>query len=59
VTGKVMHNQLQEHLKKYSILADEQLRFRADSSSGNVIYKLINKSLQALNEDLSCKHIIQ
>jgi hypothetical protein len=48
VIEKVMYNQLQEHLKKYSILA-EQFGFRADSSTGNAIYKLINESLQALN----------
>jgi hypothetical protein len=45
----VMYNQFQEHLKKYSILAEELFGFRADSSTGNVIYKLINESLQALN----------
>jgi hypothetical protein len=35
-------------LKKYSILAEEQFGFRADSSTGNAIYKIINESLQAL-----------
>jgi hypothetical protein len=49
VIEKVMYNKLQEHLKKCSILAEEQFGFRADSSTGNIIYKLINESLQALN----------
>jgi hypothetical protein len=49
VIEEIMYNQLLDHLKKYSILADEQFGFRADSSTGNAIYKLINESLQALN----------
>jgi hypothetical protein len=44
-----MHNQLLNHLKKYIILVVEQFGFRADSSTGNAMYKLINESLQALN----------
>jgi hypothetical protein len=44
-----MYNQLLDHLKKYSILSEEQFGFRAASSTGNTIYKLINESLQALN----------
>ena len=44
-----MYNQLQEHLNKYSILAEEQFGFRADSSTDKAIYKLINETLQALN----------
>jgi hypothetical protein len=39
---KAMYNQLLNHLKKYSILVEEQFGFRADSSTGNAIYKLIN-----------------
>jgi hypothetical protein len=46
---KIVYNQLQEHLKKYSILAEEQFGFREDSSTSKAIYKLINESLQALN----------
>jgi fructose-1,6-bisphosphatase/inositol monophosphatase family enzyme len=34
---KVMYNKLQEHLNKYSILAEEQFGFRADSSRGKAI----------------------
>jgi hypothetical protein len=49
VIEEIMYNQLLDHLKKYSILADEQFGFRAGSSTGNGIYKLINESLLALN----------
>jgi hypothetical protein len=44
-----MYNQLQEHLYKYSILAEEQFRFRSDSTINKAIYKLINETLNALN----------
>jgi hypothetical protein len=44
-----MYNQLLAHLKNCSILAEEEFGFRADSSTGNSIYKLINESLQSLN----------
>ena len=44
-----MYNQLQEHLNKYRILAEEQFGFRADSTTNKAIYKLINKTLKALN----------
>jgi hypothetical protein len=44
-----IYNQLQEHLKKYRILAEEQFGFREDSSTSKAIYKLINESLQAVN----------
>ena len=44
-----MYNQLQEHLNKHRILAEEQLGFRADSTTLKAIYKLINKTLKALN----------
>jgi hypothetical protein len=53
VFEKVMYNQLQEHLCKYSILAEEQFGFRADSSTDKAIYKLINETLQALNSKSS------
>jgi hypothetical protein len=46
---KIMYNQLQEHLKKYRILAEEQFGFREDSSTSKAKYRLINESLQALN----------
>ena len=49
VLEKVMYNQLQEHLNKYSILADEQFGFRTDSTTNNAIYKLINETLKTLN----------
>jgi len=45
----VVCNQLQEHLNKYSILAEEQFGFRTDSTTNKVIQKLINKTLKALN----------
>jgi len=44
-----MYNQLQEHLIKYSILAEEQFRFRSDSTMDKAINKLINETLNALN----------
>jgi hypothetical protein len=44
-----MYNQLQEHLCKYIILAEEQFGFRAYSSTDKAIYKLINETRQALN----------
>jgi hypothetical protein len=47
VIEKVMYK-LQNHLNKYSILA-EHFGFRADSSTGKAIYKLIKETLQALN----------
>jgi hypothetical protein len=46
-----MYNQIEEHLKKYRILAEEQFGFREDSSTSKAIYKLINESLQALNSE--------
>jgi hypothetical protein len=49
VIEKVMHIQLLDHFKKYSILAKEQFGFRADSSRSNAICRLINDSPQALN----------
>jgi hypothetical protein len=44
-----MYNQFQEHLNKCSILAEEQLGFRSDTTTNKAIYKLINKTLNALN----------
>jgi len=43
-----MYNQLQEHLNKYGILAEEQFGFRADSTTNKAMYKLINETLNAL-----------
>jgi fructose-1,6-bisphosphatase/inositol monophosphatase family enzyme len=43
VLEKVMYNQLQEHLNKYSILAEEQFGFRSDSTTNKTIYKPINE----------------
>jgi len=48
-----MYNQLQEHLNKYSILAEEQFGFRADSTTNKAIYNLINKNLKALNSNFT------
>jgi len=39
-----MYNQLQEHLNKYSILAEEQSGFRSDSATNKAIYKLISET---------------
>jgi hypothetical protein len=47
VLEKVMYNQLQEHLNKYSILAEEQFGFRSDFTTNKAIYKLINETLNA------------
>jgi len=44
-----MCNQLQEYLNKYGILAEEQFGFRSDSTTNKAIYKLINETLNALN----------
>jgi hypothetical protein len=51
VFEKVMYIWLQTHLCKYTILADEQCGFRADSSTNKALYKLINETLQALNNN--------
>jgi fructose-1,6-bisphosphatase/inositol monophosphatase family enzyme len=48
VLEKVMYNQLQEHLNKYSILAEEQFGFRSDSTINKAIYKLINENPECL-----------
>jgi hypothetical protein len=47
-----MYNQLQEHLNKYIILAEEKFGFRTDSITNKAIYKLINETLKALNSKL-------
>ena len=44
-----MYNQLQGHLNKYGILAEEHFGFRSDSTTNKAIYKLINEILIALN----------
>jgi hypothetical protein len=49
VLEKVMYAQLQEHLNKNSILAEEQFGFRSDSTTNKAIYMLINETLNALN----------
>jgi hypothetical protein len=49
VLEKVMYNQLQEHLNKYSILAKKHFGFRTDPTTNIAIYKLINEILKALN----------
>jgi hypothetical protein len=54
VLEKVMFNQLQEHLNKYSILAEEQFGFRTKSTTNKAIYKLINENQEALN----CKVVV-
>jgi len=53
VFEKAMYNQLQEHLNKFSILAEEHFGFRNDSSTNKAIYKLISETLLALNNKIS------
>ena len=53
-----MYNQLQEHLNKYGILAEEQFGFSSDSTTNKTIYKLINETLNALNSKLIVGGII-
>ena len=52
ILEKVMFNQLQDHLNKHKILAEEQFGFRSDSTTNNAIYKLVNETLSALNSKL-------
>ena len=52
VLEKVMYKQLQDHLNKHSILAQERFGFRSDSSTNKAIYNLINETLNALNSKL-------
>ena len=40
VIEKVMYKQLQDHLNKYDILAQEQFGFRSDSATDKAIYKV-------------------
>ena len=47
-----MYKQLQDHLNKHSILAQEQFGFRSDSSTNKAIYKLINETMNALSSKL-------
>ena len=47
-----MFNQLQDHLNKHKILAEEQFSFRSDSTTNNAIYKLVNETINALNNKL-------
>lgn len=49
ILEKVRYNQLQEHLNKHDILAEEQFGFRANSTTYKAMYKLINETLNALN----------
>jgi hypothetical protein len=42
-----MYKQLQDHLHKHSILAQEQFGFRSDSTTNKAIYKLINETLNS------------
>jgi len=49
VLEKVMHNQLQEHLNKHGILAEEQFGFRSDSMTNKAVYNFINETLNVLN----------
>ena len=44
-----MYNQHQEHLNKYSILAEEHFGLRSDSTTNIFIYKLINETPNSLN----------
>jgi ribosomal protein S17 len=61
VVEKIMYNRIQEHLKKYRILAEEQFGFREGSSTGRAIYKLTNESLQASSSKspVGCIFLIQ
>ena len=52
ILERVMYKQLQDHLEKYSILAQEQFGFRSNSTTNKAIYKLTNEILNALNNKL-------
>jgi len=45
-------------LNKYGIPAEEQFGFRADSTTNKVMYKLINETLNALNNKLTVGGIL-
>ena len=47
-----MYKQLQNHLNKHSILAQEQFGFWPDSTTNKAVYKLINENLNALDSKL-------
>ena len=47
-----MYKQLQDHLNKHSILAQEQFGFRSDSTTNKAMYKLINDTMNALDSKL-------
>jgi fructose-1,6-bisphosphatase/inositol monophosphatase family enzyme len=47
VLEKVMYNQLQEHLNKYSILAEEKFEYKYYSAKNKVLYNFINETLNA------------
>ena len=47
-----MYKQLQNHLNKHSILAQEQFGFWPDSTTNKAMYKLINETLNALDSKL-------
>jgi hypothetical protein len=52
VIEKVMYKQLQDHLNKHNILSQEQFGFTSDSARDKAIYKLINETLNSLNNKL-------
>jgi len=58
VLEKVMYNQLQEHLHKKGVLAEEQFGFRSDPTTHKARYKLINETLYALNSKLKVGGIL-
>jgi hypothetical protein len=49
---KAVYIQLCEHSSKNNILAEEQYGFRSISKTNNVIYKLTDEILKALNKNL-------
>ena len=53
VFEKIMFKQLQDHLNKFKIIAEEQFGFRTDPTTDKAIYKLINETLSALNNKLA------
>jgi len=52
VLEKAVHSQLYEQCRKHNILAGEQFGFRNKLSTTDAIYKLINKTLIALNDKI-------
>jgi hypothetical protein len=47
-----MYKQLQDNLNKHNILAQEQFGFRSVSATDKAVYKLINETLNSLNNKL-------